>query len=108
MPWIFCEVYNWSRASGDVWPDTLWQFFATVHIRDCSVSHPKDITLLNNMFSVLTMMCTLTKVDLRLAAPIPPALLAALSLVPHLKRLEIHQARLDGPSVPRVLPFTSL
>lgn len=26
MPWIFREVYNWSRADGDVWPETLWPF----------------------------------------------------------------------------------
>jgi hypothetical protein len=26
MSWIFREVYNWSRADGDVWPETLWPF----------------------------------------------------------------------------------
>ncbi|KAJ6607654.1 hypothetical protein B0H10DRAFT_545716 [Mycena sp. CBHHK59/15] len=81
---------------------------STVHIRDRSIRHPADIPLLPDMFGALPMMPALTKVTLRLDAPIPAELLRTLSSVPHLAILEIHQARFDGTSPPPSLPFAAL
>jgi hypothetical protein len=53
-------------------------------------------------------MPVLTRVTLRLDAPIPSNLLISLSLVPNLTSLEIYQARLDGPTLPPGLAFMSL
>ncbi|KAJ7720134.1 hypothetical protein DFH07DRAFT_972716 [Mycena maculata] len=60
------------------------------------------------MFGALPVMSALTKVTLRLDAPIPAELFRALSSVPHLTILEIHQVRFDGTSPPPSLPFAAL
>ncbi|KAJ7760261.1 hypothetical protein DFH07DRAFT_431391 [Mycena maculata] len=101
LPWIFREVYNWSRAGVAVWPETLWPFFVTVHIRDRSVRHPAEIPISPQLFRALPRMLALRKVTLRLSAAVPTELLSALSLAPNLFMLEIHQARLDA-----LLPHT--
>ncbi|KAJ7083197.1 hypothetical protein B0H15DRAFT_431224 [Mycena belliarum] len=108
LPWIFREVYNWNRANGDVWPDTLWPFFITVHIRDRSIRHPADLALPPDVFRAFPMMGALTKVTVRMDAAVPAELLHGLSMVPSLTTLEIHQARFDGTPLPLSLPFTSL
>ncbi|KAJ7731450.1 hypothetical protein DFH07DRAFT_968770 [Mycena maculata] len=108
MPWIFREVYNWSRADGDVWPETLWPFIRTLHLRDHAVRHPMHLTIANDVFEALPLMPVLTRVTLRLDAPIPSDLLISLSLVPKLISLEIYQARLDGPTPPPTLAFSAL
>ncbi|KAJ7857107.1 hypothetical protein B0H14DRAFT_3864808 [Mycena olivaceomarginata] len=41
LPWIFRDVYNWSRPG--IWPETLWGFFMSVHIRDYSASVPAEL-----------------------------------------------------------------
>ncbi|KAJ7207565.1 hypothetical protein GGX14DRAFT_635522 [Mycena pura] len=107
LPWIFHEVYNWRRHGVDVWPDTLWCFFRTVHIRDHSVRRPSQLWLTPQMYGALPKMEALTKVTLRLQAAIPIELLSALSSVCSLSVLEIHQVRFDGPS-PDDLSFPSL
>ncbi|KAJ6531556.1 hypothetical protein B0H10DRAFT_1973276 [Mycena sp. CBHHK59/15] len=103
MPWLYREVYNWSRMDGDVWP-----FLRIVHLRDHSVRNPRHISLNNDLCIALPTMTSLTKVTLRLVSHIPPDLLAALSLIPYLTILEIHQARFDGAARPGVLSFPSL
>ncbi|KAJ7171150.1 hypothetical protein C8R46DRAFT_1087824 [Mycena filopes] len=108
MPWVYREVYNWSRPEGDVWPKTLWPFFRVLHIRDHSVRHPKHLPLGNALFTALPMMSALTQVTLRLDSPLPPGLLGGLAMVPNLTSLEILQIRFDGPSPPVLLPFVSL
>ncbi|KAJ7474861.1 hypothetical protein FB451DRAFT_1246859 [Mycena latifolia] len=108
LPWIFREVYNWNRADGGLWPKSLWPYFVTGHIRDRSVRHPAPIPLPVELYGALPMMGALTKVTLRLGAPIPAEILGSLALAPHLTRLEIHQARFDGLSPPPVLSFPSL
>ncbi|KAJ7094993.1 hypothetical protein C8R44DRAFT_989564 [Mycena epipterygia] len=108
LPWIFREGYNWRREGVTVWPASLWPFFVTVHIRDRSIRHPAYIPLLPEIFGAFPVMPALTKVTLRLDAPIPAELLRALSLVPQLTILEIHQARFDGTSPPPSLPFAAL
>ncbi|KAJ7443929.1 hypothetical protein B0H11DRAFT_2203846 [Mycena galericulata] len=109
LPWIFREVYNWSRNGETVWPNALWPFFATVHLRDRSVRHPAPIAFSDTqIFSAFPRMCALTKITVRLEAPIPPQLLGAISLVPLLSSLEIHQARFDGAAPPPNLAFPSL
>ncbi|KAJ7728584.1 hypothetical protein DFH07DRAFT_221913 [Mycena maculata] len=108
LPWIFREVYNWNRRGEDVWPDTLWPFFVTVHLRDRSVRHPADLALPLNIFSSLPMLPALTKVTVRIDPAVPAELIQALSLVPNLRYLEIHQARFDGTPTPLSLPFAAL
>ncbi|KAJ7766310.1 hypothetical protein DFH07DRAFT_809525 [Mycena maculata] len=108
LPWIFREVYNWRRDGVDVWPDTLWRFFRTVHMRDRSVRHPSQIRLTPQVYCALPKMQALTKVTLRLHAAIPVELLSTLSLVRGLSVLEIHQVRFDGPPPPDNLSFPSL
>ncbi|KAJ7764108.1 hypothetical protein DFH07DRAFT_1059152 [Mycena maculata] len=108
LPWIFREVYNWDRQDGSVWPETLWSFFLTVHIRDRSMRDPGTITLSTAMFCALPMMPSLTKITLRLEAAISPELLLALSIAPRLTFLDIHQVRFDGPAPTSSLPFATL
>ncbi|KAJ7802323.1 hypothetical protein B0H14DRAFT_2892602, partial [Mycena olivaceomarginata] len=107
-PWIYREVYNWSRTDGDVWPRSLWPLFRILHLRDRSVRHPKQILLKDDLFASLPTMTALARVTLRLVSQIPPDLLGGLSLIPNLTVLEIHQARFDGAAPPRVLAFPSL
>ncbi|KAJ7171165.1 hypothetical protein C8R46DRAFT_1087852 [Mycena filopes] len=107
-PWVYREVYNWSRPEGDVWPKTLWPLFRVLHIRDHSVRHPKHLPLGEALFIALPMMPALTQVTLRLDSPLPPGLLGGLAMVPNLTSLEILQIRFDGPSPPALLPFVSL
>ncbi|KAJ7847118.1 hypothetical protein B0H14DRAFT_2770523 [Mycena olivaceomarginata] len=125
-PWIYREVYNWSRTDGDVWPRSLWPLFrcddlcsheflsqqfpllSILHLRDRSVRHPKQILLKDDLFASLPTMTALARVTLRLVSQIPPDLLGGLSLIPNLTVLEIHQARFDGAAPPRVLAFPSL
>ncbi|KAJ7897700.1 hypothetical protein B0H14DRAFT_344773 [Mycena olivaceomarginata] len=64
--WIFRQVYNWSRKGSDVWPEALWPFIVTAHIRDRSYQYPGPIPLSADLFSALPMMRALTKVTLRL------------------------------------------
>ncbi|KAJ7083977.1 hypothetical protein B0H15DRAFT_849619, partial [Mycena belliarum] len=97
MPSIYREVYNWSRANGNVWPTTLWPFIVTATLRQHSIRYPKPIIVSNDMFGALPMMPSLTKVVLRMDTSIPPGMLEALSLVPHLRILDIQRALLDGP-----------
>ncbi|KAJ7768139.1 hypothetical protein DFH07DRAFT_954714 [Mycena maculata] len=108
LPWIFREVYNWSRPGGGIWPETLWPFFMSVHIRDQSVRHPAHIALSPELCSVLSGMRSLTTVTVRLEASVPAELLGALSLAPCLTFLEIHQARFDGTTPSSPLPFATL
>ncbi|KAJ7850919.1 hypothetical protein B0H14DRAFT_3866477 [Mycena olivaceomarginata] len=108
LPWIFREVYNWRRSGVDVWPDTLRHLFRTVHLRDRSVRHPGQVQLTPEVYGALPRMPALTKVTLRLHAAIPVEVLSALSLVPCLSILEIHQVRFDGPQPPDILRFPSL
>ncbi|KAJ7075919.1 hypothetical protein B0H15DRAFT_609676 [Mycena belliarum] len=108
LPWIFREVYNWRREDGDVWPNTLWGLFVTLHIRDRAIRHPGHIPLSVDAYRALPMMEALTRVTVRFDAPVPPELLASLSLVPHLALLEIHHARFDGAPPPLSLPFATL
>ncbi|KAJ7083973.1 hypothetical protein B0H15DRAFT_402094 [Mycena belliarum] len=97
-PQIFRHVYNWSRADGAVWPDTLWPFITEARLRHHSIRHPKPISVSTELFQALPLMPSLTKVVLSLEW-VPAELLVALSLVPQLNNLEIEQARLDGPSL---------
>ncbi|KAF8144288.1 hypothetical protein K438DRAFT_2029214 [Mycena galopus ATCC 62051] len=108
LPWIFREVYNWDRNGADVWPDTLWPFLFTIHIRDFSVRHPSSIPLTSRIFAALPKLHNLTRVTLRLQAAIPFNLLIALAAIPNLSELEILQLRLDGPPPPDDLSFQSL
>ncbi|KAJ7488590.1 hypothetical protein B0H11DRAFT_1913071 [Mycena galericulata] len=108
LPWIFREVYNWGRPDGSIWPETLWTFFLTVHIRDRSMRNPGNITLSPAMSDPLPMMGSLTKVTLRLEAAIPAEFLHALALAPRLTFLEIHQARFDGSTPNSSLQFATL
>ncbi|KAF8127782.1 hypothetical protein K438DRAFT_2000581 [Mycena galopus ATCC 62051] len=108
LPWIFREVYNWDRPDGSVWPETLWSFFRTVHLRDHSMRNPGNIAMSPTMFDALPMMRSLTKVTVRLDASVPAELLLALSMAPRLAFLAIHQVRFDGPAPSLSLPFTTL
>ncbi|KAJ7023784.1 hypothetical protein C8F04DRAFT_1193094 [Mycena alexandri] len=108
VPWIFREVYNWARRDGTIWPETLWPFFRTVHLRDHSMRNPGNIPLSSAMSAAVPMMGSLTKVTLRLDIPVPADLLRALSLAPRLTYLEIHQARFDEPADYSSLPFATL
>ncbi|KAJ7287204.1 hypothetical protein C8J57DRAFT_1653110 [Mycena rebaudengoi] len=108
MPWIFREVYNWSRTDSDVWPQNLWQFFVELHLRDYAVRLDLPITLSDGTLGALRMMPALNKVTLRMETPISIAILHAVALAPNLTSLEIHQARLDGSPAPFELPFSSL
>ncbi|KAJ7858027.1 hypothetical protein B0H14DRAFT_2749900 [Mycena olivaceomarginata] len=106
LPWIFRDVYNWSRPG--IWPETLWRFFMSVHIRDYSVRHRAHIPLRPELYSALSGMRSLTRVTVRLEASVPAELLRALSLAPYLIFLEIHQARFDGSVSSSPLPFATL
>ncbi|KAJ7242849.1 hypothetical protein B0H12DRAFT_1221243 [Mycena haematopus] len=110
LPWIFREVYNWSRNGVVVWPNALWGFFVTINLRDILVRHPARarLPLSPELFIALPMMQALTKATLRLEGAVPPELMSALSLIPNLSVLEIHQARFDGPFSPVDLLFLSL
>ncbi|KAJ7216626.1 hypothetical protein GGX14DRAFT_605587 [Mycena pura] len=107
LPWIFHEVYNWSRPDGAIWPETLLSLFRTVHIRDRSIRNAQNILLSSGLYDALPMMRSLTNVTLRLDQPVPAELLHALSQA-QLTSLEIHQARLDGTADYSSLPFSIL
>ncbi|KAJ7016134.1 hypothetical protein C8F04DRAFT_1203190, partial [Mycena alexandri] len=84
LPWIFREAYNWSRPGDRIWPETLWPFFRTVHLRDRSIRDPGSIVLSRAIFDALRTMPSLTNLTLRFDAPLPADLLHALSVAPGL------------------------
>ncbi|KAF7303579.1 hypothetical protein MIND_00587200 [Mycena indigotica] len=94
-PWIFREVYTWQREE-EVWPETLWSFFRTVHLRNRSIRHSAVITLSSSLSSSLQHMPRLTRVTLRLKDDVIPShMFEAISSTPNLSSLEIYQTRLD-------------
>ncbi|KAJ7609519.1 hypothetical protein FB45DRAFT_1010500 [Roridomyces roridus] len=108
LPWIFRDVYNWDCTDESTWPETLWPFFQTVHIRDRSIRRPRNISLPPAMYHALSSMSSVTVVTLRMHDPVPVRLFQALSLVPQLRCLEVHQARFDGPADYSPLRFPNL
>lgn len=54
MPVIYREIYNWRRAGGDVWPDTLWPFFVCVLILNAKshlLTSPQQSSLEGPLYS---------------------------------------------------------
>ncbi|KAK7014192.1 hypothetical protein R3P38DRAFT_3001502 [Favolaschia claudopus] len=108
LPWIFREVYNWATPDGSVWPQSVWPFLRTIHIRDRSMAHPGLITVSPALLDGLTLIPFLSKITVRLESGVPADLLQAISRAPSLTFLEIHQARFDGPFPSPSLPFPAL
>ncbi|KAK7046427.1 hypothetical protein R3P38DRAFT_2688768 [Favolaschia claudopus] len=112
LPWIFREVYNWDSPRGRVWPESSWPYFRTVHLRDHTAQKPyrpsRKLELSPETIRSVSVMPSLTRISIRLESSIPWDLLYSISLAPSLRRLEIHQACLDGEFPSSSLPFPAL
>ncbi|KAF7325013.1 hypothetical protein MKEN_00543700 [Mycena kentingensis (nom. inval.)] len=109
--WIFAEMYNWDRGGGFIWPETLWPVFRTLHIRDRAVRDSQPIVIPQQLWPSLASMDAIQSLTLRISVPVSCSILQHLDRIPHLRKLDIYEARLDDANwgdLPRLRSLSTL